>query len=97
MWACPALIRRAGSSLSFVINHLLRAASAVALTALPLILATPAKTAEGFTSPQAAPCASVTAPTGYVCVPAPKQCITTPCPQYDFVALSPEPWSDVRA
>ncbi|MEU1352061.1 hypothetical protein [Streptomyces sp. NPDC005795] len=79
-----------------MINHLLRAASTVALTTLPLALAGPANAAEGSIPSQAAPCAAVTAPVGYVCVPAPKQCITTPCPQYDLVALAPEPWSDVR-
>lgn len=78
-------------------NILLRAASAVALTALPLVPAGPAHAAEGSSRAQAGPCASVPAPLGYVCVPAPKQCFTTPCPQYDLVALSPEPWPDVRA
>lgn len=78
-------------------NILLRAASAVALTVLPLVPAGPAHAAEGSSRAQAGPCASVPAPLGYVCVPAPKQCFTTPCPQYDLVALSPEPWPDVRA
>lgn len=78
-------------------NILLRAASAVALTALPLVPAGPAHAAEGSSRAQAGPCASVPAPLGYVCVPAPKQCFTTPCPQYALVALSPEPWPDVRA
>lgn len=79
-----------------MINNLLRAASALALTALPLGLADLANAAEGSAPSQAGQCAAVTAPTGYVCVPAPKQCITTPCPQYDLVALAPAPWSDVR-
>ncbi|GII59040.1 hypothetical protein Pth03_74290 [Planotetraspora thailandica] len=30
-------------------------------------------------------CAAVLCPAGYVCVPAPKQCFTVPCPQFDCV------------
>ncbi|HEY9327450.1 MAG TPA: hypothetical protein VIS09_04280 [Streptomyces sp.] len=74
-----------------MMNNLLRAASAVALTALPLVPAGPADASEASSRAQAGPCASVSAPFGYVCVPAPKQCFTTPCPQYDLVALSPDP------
>lgn len=76
-----------------VMKNLLRAVSAVALTALPLVSAGgPVHAAEHFSRAQAGPCASVSAPLGYVCVPAPKQCFTTPCPQYDLVALAPESW-----
>lgn len=73
-------------------TNLLRAASAVALTTLPLVPAGAAHAAEGSFRAHAGPCASVSAPLGHLCVPAPKQCFTTPCPQYDLVALSPEPW-----
>jgi hypothetical protein len=31
-------------------------------------------------------CAAVTCPAGTRCIPAPKACITTPCPQHDCVA-----------
>lgn len=76
----------------------MRAASAVALTALPftVALAVPAHAVEKYAPSHASPCAFVAAPTGYVCVPAPKQCITTPCPQYDIVPLLPERWSGTQ-
>lgn len=80
-----------------MINDLLRAAPALALTALSLALAGPAAAAGTSAPSPTGPCTTVTSPIGYACVPAPKQCITTPCPQYDLVALAPEPWSDVRA
>lgn len=77
-------------------NNLLRAASVVALTALPLVPAGPARAGGSSFGAHAGPCASVSVPFGYVCVPAPKQCFTTPCPQYDLVALAPEPrWEEV--
>lgn len=34
------------------------------------------------------PCAAVNCGPGRVCVPSPKQCITTPCPQYECVPAS---------
>lgn len=81
-------------SLLLVIENLLRTATAVALTALPLTMAGPALAGDSSVAPQASsvapqssPCASVVAPAGHVCVPSPKQCITTPCPQYDLVAI----------
>lgn len=80
-----------------MIHDLLRAAPAVALTALSLALAGPAAAAGTSAPSPAGPCTAVTAPLGYACVPAPKQCVTTPCPQYDLVALAPGPWPDVRA
>ncbi|MFJ7194143.1 MULTISPECIES: hypothetical protein [unclassified Streptomyces] len=70
-----------------MIENLLRAATAVALTALPLTPASPAFAGQRPLSPQASPCAAVVAPAGRVCVPSPKQCFTTPCPQYDLVAV----------
>ncbi|WP_157530164.1 hypothetical protein [Microtetraspora niveoalba] len=33
------------------------------------------------------PCAAALCPPGTVCVPAPKQCFTTPCPQFDCVPV----------
>ena len=30
-------------------------------------------------------CVGVAVPAGYTCVDSPKQCFTTPCPQYDLV------------
>ncbi|MGW2086378.1 hypothetical protein [Streptomyces sp. NPDC001880] len=74
-----------------MIENLLRAATVVALTALPLTLAGPASAGESPVAPQASPCAAVVAPAGRVCVPSPKQCITTPCPQYDLVAIPLRP------
>ncbi|MET9661376.1 hypothetical protein [Streptomyces sp. NPDC006510] len=81
-------------SLLLVIQNLLRAATAVALTALPLTIASPALAGEktvapqaGSVAPQASPCADVMTPAGHICVPSPKQCITTPCPQYDLVTI----------
>ncbi|GGV89241.1 hypothetical protein GCM10015535_42660 [Streptomyces gelaticus] len=74
-------------TLLLVIENLLRAATAVALTALPLTPASPAFAGERPVAPRASPCDAVVAPAGSVCVPSPKQCITTPCPQYDLVAI----------
>ncbi|MFF2008342.1 hypothetical protein ACFVWY_04595 [Streptomyces sp. NPDC058195] len=76
-----------------MIENLLRTATAVALSALPLTMASPALASDDPLTAQLIPCASVVAPAGHVCVPSPKQCVTTPCPQYDLIALplSPPP------
>lgn len=37
------------------------------------------------------PCDVVKPAAGFVCVPAPKQCLTAPCPQYDLVPAVPGP------
>ncbi|GLW98428.1 hypothetical protein [Microtetraspora sp. NBRC 16547] len=37
------------------------------------------------------PCAAALCPPGTVCVPSPKQCFTTPCPQFDCVPVSQVP------
>lgn len=98
-----------------MIQNLLRTATAVALTTLPLTMASPAHAGESSVAPrassiaphsgspapqtgslasptgspasQASPCATVVAPAGHFCVLSPKQCFTTPCPQYDLVAI----------
>ncbi|MEV8107250.1 hypothetical protein [Streptomyces sp. NPDC088135] len=70
-----------------MIQNLLRTATAVALTALPLTMASQALAGERSYVPQASPCSAVVAPAGQFCVPSPKQCFTTPCPQYDLVAI----------
>ncbi|MEZ0075349.1 hypothetical protein [Planotetraspora sp. GP83] len=36
----------------------------------------------------ATPCAAVLCPAGTMCVPSPKQCFTTPCPQVDCVPVT---------
>ncbi|MGW1429191.1 hypothetical protein ACWD6K_11300 [Streptomyces sp. NPDC002431] len=73
--------------LLLVIENLLRTATAVALTALPLTTTSPAFASDDPLTAQLIPCASVVAPAGHICVPSPKQCIKAPCPQYDLVAL----------
>ncbi|GAA2426662.1 hypothetical protein GCM10010433_28290 [Streptomyces pulveraceus] len=70
-----------------MIQNLLRTATAVALTTLPLTMASPALAGERSSAPRASPCSAVVAPAGQFCVPSPKQCFTTPCPQYDLVAI----------
>lgn len=56
---------------------------------LPLIVAPLLLTATGPAhadpEPAVSPCAAVSVPEGYTCVPDPKQCFTTPCPQYTIV------------
>ncbi|MFB6817831.1 hypothetical protein ACFCV8_25120 [Streptomyces sp. NPDC056347] len=73
--------------LLLVIENLLRAATAVALTALPLTMASPALASDDPLVAQLIPCSSAVVPAGHVCVPSPKQCVTAPCPQYDLIAL----------
>ncbi|MES9592859.1 hypothetical protein ABZ776_33685 [Streptomyces sp. NPDC007076] len=70
-----------------MIQNLLRTATAVALTALPLTMASPALAGERSLAPGSSPCSAVVVPAGQFCVPSPKQCFTTPCPQYDLVAI----------
>ncbi|WP_433226091.1 hypothetical protein [Microtetraspora malaysiensis] len=41
----------------------------------------------GTTCLPGSPCAAALCPPGTVCVPAPKQCFTTPCPQFDCVRV----------
>lgn len=60
------------------------------------VIATPSGVqARGACSP-GSPCAAVDCGPGRVCVPSPKQCFTTPCPQYDCVPASSIPGSDHR-
>ncbi|GAA0391519.1 hypothetical protein GCM10009530_48520 [Microbispora corallina] len=69
------------------------------LSALPsaraVVPAPPAGQAPGTCGP-GSPCAAVDCGPGRVCVPSPKQCFTTPCPQYDCVPASSVPRSDHR-
>ncbi|GAA0819109.1 hypothetical protein GCM10009525_02860 [Streptosporangium amethystogenes subsp. fukuiense] len=51
------------------------------------IAAAPAAQQAGKCDP-GSPCAAVNCGPGRVCVPSPKQCFTTPCPQYDCVPIS---------
>ncbi|MEW9533814.1 hypothetical protein [Microbispora sp. NPDC049125] len=37
------------------------------------------------------PCAAALCPPGTVCVPSPKACFTTPCPQFDCVPVAQAP------
>lgn len=75
-----------------MIKNLLCAGATVVLAALPLTPTGPAHALEGPAGPRPNPCATVIAPLGYACVPAPKQCFTVPCHQYDLVPLLPGPW-----
>ncbi|MFD3680446.1 hypothetical protein [Streptomyces sp. NPDC058613] len=45
----------------------------------------------------ASPCDLVRPAAGLVCVPAPKQCFTAPCPQYDIVPAVPGPVTEPEA
>ncbi|MCY0949819.1 hypothetical protein [Streptomyces sp. H27-S2] len=45
----------------------------------------------------ASPCDLVRPAAGFVCVPAPKQCFTAPCPQYDIVPAVPGPVTEPEA
>ncbi|MEU0477789.1 hypothetical protein ABZ260_01195 [Streptosporangium sp. NPDC006013] len=49
-------------------------------------VAAPAAQKAGKCDP-GSPCAAVNCGPGRVCVPSPKQCFTTPCPQYDCVPI----------
>ncbi|MEN3534224.1 hypothetical protein AAH991_03840 [Microbispora sp. ZYX-F-249] len=66
-----------------------------ALSARAVVAATPAGQESGACSP-GSPCAAVDCGPGRVCVPSPKQCFTTPCPQYDCVPASSVPRSNRR-
>ncbi|MBB2911546.1 hypothetical protein FHS43_002819 [Streptosporangium becharense] len=59
---------------------------AVAPAAVP-VTSPPAVT--GAPCPPWSPCAAVNCGPGRICVPSPKQCITTPCPQYECVEPRP--------
>ncbi|GAB3165123.1 hypothetical protein GCM10027161_79770 [Microbispora hainanensis] len=60
------------------------------------VIATPSEgQAAGACSP-GSPCAAVNCGPGRVCVPSPKQCFTTPCPQYDCVPASSVPRANHR-
>ncbi|MEU8626438.1 hypothetical protein [Streptomyces sp. NPDC048669] len=80
-----------------MIKNLLRAGTAVVLAAMPLTSTGPAHATEGPAGPRTNPCATVVAPIGYACVPAPKQCFAAPCYQYDLVPLLPRPWLPDRS
>ncbi|AWZ06238.1 MULTISPECIES: hypothetical protein [unclassified Streptomyces] len=67
------------------IQRLIRLAAGLPLVLAPLLLTT--SPAHGDPTPTASPCAAVTVPEGHACVPDPKQCFTTPCPQYTVVPL----------
>ncbi|MEV0913189.1 hypothetical protein AB0I93_02675 [Streptomyces sp. NPDC049967] len=75
-----------------MLKNLLRAGAPVALAALTLTPTGPAHAVDGSAAHRANPCATVIAPLGSVCVPAPKQCFTTPCYQYDIVPILSVPW-----
>ncbi|MFD9500622.1 hypothetical protein [Streptomyces sp. NPDC060035] len=60
-----------------------RLAAALPLIAVPLLFT--AGPAHAVPEPSANPCAAVTVPEGHICLPEPKYCITTPCPQYAVV------------
>ncbi|MER5872901.1 hypothetical protein [Streptomyces sp. NPDC002044] len=45
----------------------------------------------------ASPCDVVRPAAGFVCVPAPKQCFTAPCPQYAIVPAVPGPVTEPEA
>ncbi|MER5890700.1 hypothetical protein ABT160_43325 [Streptomyces sp. NPDC001941] len=63
-----------------------------ALLALPLLAtAAPAAVAASpaTTASAPGPCRGVPVPAGYRCVPEPKQCFTTPCPQYRLEPVGP--------
>ncbi|MEV4184194.1 hypothetical protein AB0J28_22485, partial [Streptosporangium canum] len=51
----------------------------------------------GGLCPPTSPCATVNCGPGRICVPSPKQCVTTPCPQYDCVSLVPLPMQPAPA
>ncbi|WP_329439319.1 hypothetical protein OG906_01915 [Streptomyces sp. NBC_01426] len=60
------------------------------LIAAPLLL-TATSSAYADPGPGVDPCATVVVPEGFTCLPEPKQCITTPCPQYTIVPLTTNP------
>lgn len=76
---------------------LIRLARALAPAALTLALTAPAHAAPTGPPSPFNPCAGTVAPFGHVCVPSPKQCFTTPCPQYAFVPVLPERWTEPGA
>ncbi|MFF5207415.1 hypothetical protein [Streptosporangium sp. NPDC000396] len=51
----------------------------------------------GDSCPTTSPCAVTTCGPGRICVPSPKQCVTTPCPQYDCVSVIPLPMMPATA
>ncbi|WP_405496518.1 hypothetical protein [Streptomyces sp. NBC_00096] len=79
------------------IHRLARLRVGLPLIVAPLLLltaATATATAAGTTAgtyaepvPPVDACAGITVPLGYACVPEPKQCFTTPCPQYALVPV----------
>ncbi|MFE6973151.1 hypothetical protein [Streptomyces sp. NPDC057682] len=70
-------------------THLIRLARLLAPAAAVLALTGAAHAAPAGPPSPLTPCAGTVAPFGYVCVPSPKQCFTTPCPQYAFVPVLP--------
>ncbi|MER5727301.1 hypothetical protein ABT084_02895 [Streptomyces sp. NPDC002138] len=69
-------------------RRLARFTAGLPLIAAPLLLAA-ASAAHASPEPPVDSCAAVTVPEGHACVPEPKQCITTPCPQYTIVPAEP--------
>ena len=64
---------------------LARLSAGLPLFFAPLLLVATGPTHESDLMPSAEVCAGVEVPAGYTCEPAPKQCFTTPCPQYAVV------------
>ncbi|WP_066946248.1 hypothetical protein [Microtetraspora fusca] len=67
-------------------------AAGLSLTAAPSWAAAASTPSVAAVSSSAAcvpgsPCAAALCPPGTVCVPAPKQCFTLPCPQFDCVRV----------
>ncbi|CAM5242966.1 hypothetical protein GCM10010329_44370 [Streptomyces spiroverticillatus] len=75
--------------LSRTVPSLARAAAGLSLIAAPLLISvSPAHAVPMPAAVDAGPCFNVETPPGYTCLPAPKQCIAAPCPQYALVPVT---------
>ncbi|MGW3815349.1 hypothetical protein [Streptomyces sp. NPDC005046] len=72
---------------SRAIQQLIRLTVGLPLIVAPLLLT--ATSAAHANPDPAGVCAAVTVAAGYTCMPDPKQCFTTPCPQYTVVPSKP--------
>lgn len=66
-----------------------RFAAGLPLIAVPLLLSATTSVYADPEPSRSAPCAAVSVPAGYQCVPEPKQCLVAPCPQYAIVPIAP--------
>ncbi|MET8176159.1 hypothetical protein [Streptomyces clavifer] len=69
---------------------LARFSAGLPLFVVALLLTTGGPVHGSHPPPAVEGCAGIEVPDGYTCEPAPKQCFTTPCPQY---ALVPQEFS----